>query len=482
MSEVRVRFAPSPTGYLHIGGVRTALFNWLWARRHGGSFILRIEDTDVDRNLRESTSVILESMRWLGLDWDEGPEVGGPHGPYFQSERLELYRAYAERLVATGHAFRCYATREEVEAARAAHEARGGRDFRFVSPWRDGRRPPPHSDAPYAIRLRAPRTGSTGFVDLVKGRIDVPNEQQQDFVLLRQNGLPLYNFACVVDDVEMGITLVARGDDHVVNTPPQLLLYEALGRTPPRFAHLPMILGQDGKKLSKRDGAVSTTEYRDAGYLPDALLNYLARLGWSHGDQEVFRRDELVALFDWSRVGATAARWDPKKLAYIQAEHLRALSDARIAELAMPFLERAGLRPDRRTLEAAVATVRTRAVTLVDVADMVDFYFREPPRIDEQAAARFLVESTRAAREELAALLETVEPFDAATLEARVHQWLQQTGRSLKQVAQPARVALTGRTASPGLFEVMAVLGKERTVARLRAADPRPSQLTSTGG
>jgi glutamyl-tRNA synthetase len=469
MTDVRVRFAPSPTGFLHIGGVRTALFNWLWARRHGGAFVLRVEDTDVDRNLRESVGAIFESMRWLGLDWDEGPEKGGAHGPYFQSERLEIYRTYAERLVATGHAFRCYATKEEIDAAREAHLRSGAKDFRFVSPWRDGTKPAPGESTPFSIRFRAPRTGTTGFRDLVKGRIDVPNEQQQDFVLIRQNGMPLYNFACVVDDVTMKITLVGRGDDHVVNTPPQILLYEALGAPVPAFAHLPMILGQDGKKMSKRDGAVSTTEYRDMGYVPDGVLNYLARLGWSHGDQEIFSREELIALFDWDHCGSQGARYDAKKFAFVQGEHLRRLSDGRIGELARPWIEKRGLGPDAETLAAAVATVKSRAVTLADVAEMTDFYFRDPPAMDEAAKAKFLTAETAPSRASLASLVEKVEPFDVPSLDAAVKAWLAETGKTMKDVAQPARVALTGRTQSPGLFEVMVVLGRERTLARLRA-------------
>ncbi|MCX7808226.1 MAG: glutamate--tRNA ligase, partial [Deltaproteobacteria bacterium] len=392
MEKERLRFAPSPTGYLHIGGVRTALYNWLWARKTKGVFILRIEDTDVERNTAESTQVILDSMRWLGLDWDEGPEVGGPYGPYFQMERLHIYKEFADRMVAQGSAYRCYATKEELEAERERQAKAGQPYFRYPGWWRDkGPRDWPKDDRPYVIRLKAPTRGSTGWLDLVKGRIDFPNDQQQDVVLLRSNGVPLYNFGAAIDDITMEITLVARGDDHVVNTPIQILIYQALGRTPPRFAHLPMINGPDGKKLSKRNAAVSVTEYRDMGYLPDAVLNYLARLGWSHGDQEIFTRAELIEKFDWSHVGKTPAQYDLKKFEYVQATHLRALSDEDLARQARAFLAPELVIDSEERLVRAVGTVKTRATTLVDVAQMVDFYFRDLPRYDHQAVAKHLV-------------------------------------------------------------------------------------------
>jgi glutamyl-tRNA synthetase len=469
MSDVRVRFAPSPTGYLHIGGARTALFNWLWARKKGGKFILRIEDTDRERSTRESVQAILDSMTWLGLDWDEGPRVGGPHGPYMQSDRLPIYREYAERLIRTGHAYRCYCTKEDLAAARAAHEASGSkRAFRYPGTCRARRDEP---DLPHVVRFRAPVTGTTGWVDLVKGRIDVPNDAQQDFILLRQDGVPLYNFGAVVDDLTMGITLVARGDDHVVNTPPQILLYRALGCEPPVMAHLPMILAPNGEKLSKRHAAVSVLEYRDMGYLPDAVLNYLARLGWSHGDQEIFTRDELIAKFDWEHCGRTAGKYDAKKFAYVQAEHLRRLDDPTLARHTAPFLARRGIdiAYDDPRLVAAIGTVKTRAVTYVDAAEMVDFYFREPVAMDPKAREKFLVPASADRLEALAALVAGTVPFSRAALEAKVTAWLAAEGLALKDVAQPARVAITGKAQSPGLFEVMEVLGEATTVARLRA-------------
>ncbi len=468
MSDVRVRFAPSPTGYLHIGGARTALFNWLWARKVGGKFILRIEDTDRGRNTAESVQAIFDSMKWLGLDWDEGPGIGGPNGPYFQTERLALYHAHAEQLIASGHAYRCFCTKEELGAARAAHEATGAKhSFRY--PGTCSRRTA-QPDLPYVVRFRAPTSGTTGWDDLVKGRIDVPNDAQQDFILLRNDGVPLYNFGAVVDDVTMNINLVARGDDHVVNTPPQILIYEALGYPVPSLAHLPMILAPNGEKLSKRHAAVSALEYAELGYLPDAVLNYLARLGWSHGDQEIFSRAELIEHFGWDHCGHTAGKYDAKKFLYVQTEHLRALDDATLAEHALPFLEKRGLvvAADEPRLAAAVGTVKARAATFVDVADMVDFYFREPPVFDPKAKEKFLVPANAARLEALATLVEGTAPFDHATLEAKITAWLAAEGLQIKDIAQAARVALTGRAQSPGLFEVMQVLGEERTVARLR--------------
>ncbi len=478
MAEVRVRFAPSPTGYLHIGGARTALFNWLWARKHGGTFVLRVEDTDRARSTPESVEAIYESMRWLGLDWDEGPEVGGAHGPYMQSERLALYRDYAERLVREGHAYRCYCTKEELAAARAAFDKSGQKGaFRYPGTCRDAKDEP---DRKHVIRFKSPQSGVTGWDDLVKGHIDVPNDTQQDFILLRPDGMPLYNFGAFVDDLTMGITLVARGDDHMINTAPQIFLYRAFGAEPPAFGHMPMILAPNGDKLSKRHAAVSVTEYRDMGYLPDGVLNYLARLGWSHGDQEIFTRDELVAAFSWEHVGKTGARYDLKKLAYVQAEHLRAMADEEVARRAVPFLAARGLEvdPTDRRLLTAMPLIKPRATTLVDVAEGVDYFFREPPEMEDKARRKFLVPERAAGLRDLAAVVEDVTPFDRAALEARVGAWLEEKGLAMKDVAQPARVAMTGRTRSPGLYEVMEVLGREVTLDRLREG----ARLAESGG
>ena len=477
--SVRVRFAPSPTGYLHIGGVRTALYSWLWARRHGGQFVLRIEDTDAERSTDESIEVILESMRWLGLDWDEGPGRGGDHGPYRQTERTAIYRQWAEKLVASGHAYRCFATREEIQSQREAYEKEhGAKGFRFRSPWRD--RVDGHAVEPHVIRFKTPAEGTTGWDDLLRGPIEVGNREQQDFVLLRGNGLPLYNFGCFVDDLTMDITLVARGDDHMVNTPQQLLLYRAVGAEPPRFAHLPMVLGPDGKKLSKRHAAVSVLDYRDLGYVPDGLINYLARLGWSHGDQEIFTREELVSLFDWAHVGKTASRYDKKKLAHVQSHHLRALSNERLAELVVPFMARRGLTvdPAEPRLVSAIGPVKLRVATLDELADGLDYFFREDASLtyDAKGRRKFLTPDFAGHLSKLADIASEAQPFDEATLEAQVSAWVETDELKMKNVAQPARVALTGRTASPGLYETMVLLGREATVRRLR----RGIDLTAT--
>ncbi len=472
MAEVRVRFAPSPTGYLHIGGVRTALYSWLWARQNSGTFILRIEDTDRERSTAESIQIVLDSMRWLGLDWDEGPETGGPHGPYFQSERLDIYADYAEKLLASGHAYRCYATKQEIADARDAfHKTHAKGGFRFQSPWRDRTDPPKDPNAKFVIRFRAPDEGTTGWDDAVKGRIDVPNDTQQDFILLRPNGMPLYNFGCVVDDLTMEVTLVARGDDHLINTAPQILLYEALGAEPPKFAHMPMVLAPNGEKLSKRHAAVGVLEYRDMGYLPDAVLNYLARLGWSHGDQEIFTRQELIDNFSWERVGSTAGRYDSKKFLYVQEEHLRMLPDAEIARLVVPFLAKIGIavQGDDPVLLKAIPHVKPRSATLADVADAVRYFVSEV-EFEEKGKRKFLVPENAPRLSQLADLIEQVEPFEQETLDEVVKGWLEANELSMKKVAQPARVAMTGRTRSPGLFEVMEVLGKDKTITRLRTA------------
>lgn len=473
MTEVRVRFAPSPTGYLHIGGARTALFNWLWARKHGGKFVLRVEDTDRARSTPESVQAIFDAMRWLGLDWDEGPHVGGPNGPYFQTERLALYREYADRLVDSGHAYRCYATKEELAAARAEHEARTGKKgFKYPGWWRDKGPSDWPEGRDYVYRIKVPEGGTTGWDDLVKGRIDIAHTELQDEVLMRRDGVPLYNFGCVVDDLTMGITLVARGDDHMINTPVQLLIYQALDAKVPELAHLPMILDERGKKMSKREGAGSVEAYRERGFVPDGVLNYLARLGWSHGDQELFSRDELIAAFDWKNVGREGARYDEKKFLHVQAHHLRAMPGEALAEGALPFVAQRGLDIDASDprLLPAVESVRQRAQTLDEVASMIDYYFREPPEVDEKAAKKFLVAPVKPNLESFRAMIAATDPFDAPTLEANTNAWMEANELTFKQYAQAVRVALSGRTATPGLFEVMVVLGKERTLARLDAA------------
>lgn len=469
MTKPRLRFAPSPTGYLHIGGVRTALFNWLWARKTGGTFVLRIEDTDLERSTDASREIILDSLRWLGLSWDEGPGVGGPHGPYMQTERLALYEEYAEKLIASGHAFRCYCTKEELDAQREALKKKDPKaQFKYPGTCRDRTDQP---DKKSVIRFKAPRDGAITYVDKVFGEITTPNVENQDFVIMRSDGVPLYNFGAVVDDVTMGITLVARGRDHMINTPPQILLYQALGAPVPEFAHLPMMLAANGEKLSKRHGAVSVTDYRDKGYAPAAVLNYLARFGWSFGDQEIFSKDDLIKAFSWESCGRGDGKFDEKKFLSINHEHLkteRLVPSDEYAERVLPFLARRGVEGvTKGAVLAALYTVRDRARTYVEAADMLDYFFRDAPVMDDKAQRKFLVKDAaarlRGFRDALAGATEWTE----AALEAAANAHLEATGLHIKDVAQPARVALTGRSASPGLYQVLFVLGREASLARL---------------
>jgi glutamyl-tRNA synthetase len=478
MADVRVRFAPSPTGYLHIGGVRTALFNWLWARKTGGKFVLRIEDTDQERSTPESKAIILESLRWLGLTWDEGPEVGGDHGPYVQTERLALYREYAEKLIASGKAYRCTCTKEELDAAREALKARDPKaNFKYPGTCRDKKHP---ADSRHVVRFHVPTEGAVTYVDKVFGEVRTPNAAQQDFVLLRTDGVPLYNFGAVVDDITMGITVVARGRDHMVNTPPQILIYEALGAPVPEFAHLPMMLAPSGEKLSKRHGAVSVTEYREKGYTPEGVLNYLVRFGWSCGDREIFSMAELIDAFTWETCGRGDGKFDAKKFLAVNHEHMKQehLQSAQTyAERAKPFLLARGLTlpASDDVLIAALKTVRDRSRTFLEAAEGADFYFRAEPVVDEVAATKFLVPAAADRLAGFAKALMGAPAWEEKSLDAAVHAWLEAEGLQIKDVAQAARVALTGRSASPGLFEVLAVLGRDVSLARLEAGRARAS-------
>lgn len=466
----RVRFAPSPTGYLHIGGVRTALFNWLWARKTGGTFVLRIEDTDRERSTPENEQIILRELRWLGLTWDEGPEVGGEFGPYKQMERLPLYKEYAEKLIASGAAYRCYCTKEELDRQREALKARDPKaNFRYPGTCRD--RKPPFPEVPPVLRLRAPSSGAVVYNDLVFGEVTTPNSAQQDVVLMRSDGVPLYNMGAVVDDITMRITLVARGRDHMVNTPLQILLYQALGAPLPAFAHLPLMLAPNGEKLSKRHGAVSVGEYRERGVPAAGLLNYLVRFGWSYGDEEVFSLADLVQKFDWERCGKGDGKFDAKKQAAIAFEHLKRpdlTSLEAYAEGVAPFLAKRGLADvPRDGLLAAIPSIRERAQTWVDAAEALDFFFRDPPAYDDKAVKKFLVPDKTTKLADFRDVVAGVGDFKTPAIEAAVTSWLAREKLELKDVAQPARVALTGKTASPGLYEVLELLGKERSLARL---------------
>jgi glutamyl-tRNA synthetase len=466
MAPPRVRFAPSPTGYLHIGGARTALFNWLWARHAGGTFVLRIEDTDRERSTEQAVRAILDGMRWLGLDWDEGPEVGGPYGPYFQTGRLDLYRAYADRLMKAGRAYACTCTREELDAQRKQAEARKVQ-FRYPGTCRDK---PYDPSRPHVIRFRVPETGATTYQDLVKGPITTPHDTLQDEVILRSDGVPLYNFGALVDDVAMEITLVARGDDHVNNTARQILMYQALGEEPPTFAHLPMILGADKARLSKRHGATSVLAYRDMGYLPGAVVNYLARIGWSHGDQEIFTLPELVRHFDFKDVGATAGVFNPDKMLWVNHEWMRQLSDQDLARQALPAFAAAGLPArDDAKLRHLVTLARDRAKTFGEMAQQFRWAYAAP-ELDPKAKAKFLVPESRPILEAIRDGLAAMEAPDAAGLEKLFQATAEARALGLGKVAQPVRVALTGGTASPGIYDVVLLVGKEESLRRLGQA------------
>jgi glutamyl-tRNA synthetase len=459
MSEVRVRFAPSPTGYLHIGGVRTALFNWLFARHEGGKFILRIEDTDRDRSTDEAIDVILNGLRWAGLDWDEGP--------FRQTERLELYREKAIALYDQGQAYWCTCTPEELETRRKEAQAKG-LPLKYDGRCRD-RGVSSSSEEPAALRFKSPQEGQTIVEDLIKGSIVFDNEVLDDLIILRTNGYPTYNFSVVIDDALMNITHVIRGDDHVNNTPRQVALFQGLGYPIPQFAHLPMILGADKARLSKRHGATNVLAYQEMGYLPDALINYLVRLGWSHGDQEIFSLSELIEKFSLSTVQKSAAVFNPEKLLWLNSEYLKQSSPARVGALLVPFLEEKGYNSQQPVggVEALIPSIRERAHTLVEMVEWSEPYVKDPVVMDEKAAQKFLKPDIAPSLEKFKDRIRALDEFKKDTIEPVFHQVLEEEGLKMGKLAQPLRVALTGRTTSPGIYEVMELLGQDRTVARL---------------
>ena len=458
-AKVVTRFPPSPTGYLHIGGARTALFNWLFARQQGGIFLLRIEDTDRERSSPEAAEAILESMQWLGLDWD-----GEPH---FQSARLDVHEAVVERLLSTGKAYYCRCTAEEVAKKRELARAQG-RKPRYDGTCRDlALDPSPGS----VVRLRSPRQGRIVFEDLVKGPIAVDVEELDDLVLRRADGSPTYHLAVVADDIAMGVTHVIRGDDHVNNTPRQILIYEALAEPLPRYAHVPMILGPDKARLSKRHGAMSVLAYRDMGYLPDALLNALVRLGWSFGDQERFTREEMIAKFSLEGVGKSAGIFDQEKLLDLNGYYIRNTASSALADLLVPFLQELNCGPfDRKKVVQTVDTLKPRSQTLVQMAQNGCFYFQEEIHYERKGDDKFLTSSVLGLMVDIKDRLTDWQDFSQAGLERLFLSFLEERQIKLGKIAQPLRVALTGRTASPGLFEVMEVLGKEKVLDRLAKA------------
>jgi glutamyl-tRNA synthetase len=467
-SPPRVRFAPSPTGYLHIGGARTALFNWLYARRHGGSFILRVEDTDRVRSTAESVQAILDGLHWLGLDWDEGPGVGGAAGPYFQTERLGLYHAQADALIAQGKAYLCYCTKEELDERRAIFEKQK-RQYRYEGTCRNRTDVPAGRTA--VVRFRMPDAEETlSYTDEVIGRISKQTSDLDDFVMLRADGIPLYNFGCVVDDHAMAITLVVRGQEHINSTFPQLMLYRALGWTPPAMAHLPLILGPDREKLSKRrHPEADVMLHKSQGILPEALVNFIARLGWSHGNDEVLSRAQMVEWFGFDHVGSTSGVWNPEKLLWLNQHYLKALPEDDIAARLLPFLSQVGVEAagDPR-LKRIVVALRERSKTLVEMAELAKPFFLRVP-VDAKAGAKHLDEAGRRALALAREALHAVEPWTVPNIDAAFKAVAEAAGLGMGKVAQPVRVAVMGIPISPPIGETLELLGKVETLERIDA-------------
>ena len=456
--QVVTRFAPSPTGFLHIGGARTALFNWLFARHHGGKALLRIEDTDTKRSTPEAIDAILDGLAWLGLEWDEDV--------VFQSERGARHVEIAEQLLATGHAYKCYATTEELEEMRAAQRA-AKQPLRYDGRWRD--RDPSHAPlgAPYVIRLKTPDEGETTIEDRVQGKVTVRNAEIDDYVLLRADGTPTYMLAVVVDDHDRGVTHVIRGDDHLNNAFRQLPIYRAMEWSEPVYAHIPLIHGSDGAKLSKRHGALGAETYHDEfGILPEALFNYLLRLGWGHGDREEIDRDEAIALFDLDGVGKSPSRFDLKKLQNLNGHYIREADDARLASL---VAQRIGADADEALLAQAMPVLKTRARDLDELAEGAAFLFKTRPLAMTEKAQALLEGDARAILGQIAARLRAENNWTIEALEATTKSFAEELGLGLGKLAQPMRAALTGTTTSPGIFDVLVLLGREEALARLDA-------------
>ncbi len=459
MNQIITRFPPSPTGFLHVGGARTALFNWLYARHMNGKFVLRIEDTDAARSSQASVDAIFEALEWLGIDWDEGP--------FYQSQRLSIYQEHISKLLDDGHAYYCTCSPERLEAMRSQAMASGGKP-KYDGTCRDLALP--KSDHA-VVRFKAPLNGTTVLEDVVKGNIVFQNDELDDFIIARSDGSPTYNFVVVVDDLTMHINTIIRGDDHVMNTPKQILLYQALGAQLPVFAHVPMVLGNDRSRLSKRHGATSVTAYREMGYLPEAFVNYLVRLGWSYGDQEYFTRDELIEKFTLDNIGRAAGIFDQEKLTALNAAHIQAASSRSIAGLLVPFLEQNDIRvePDDH-LVRVVETLVPRSKTLTEMAAAADFYFAQAIDYEPKAAKKFLKPQTREPLDLLMNALADIVDFSEEKLENAFKSVMTQTGLKLGKIAQPVRVALTGRTASPGIFEIIEIIGKQKVLQRLKQA------------
>ncbi len=454
---VRTRFAPSPTGFLHIGGLRTALFCWLYARRHAGRFVLRIEDTDLERSTSEAIQQILDGMQWAGLEHDEGP--------FYQTKRFGRYAEVIEELLATGHAYRCYCTKQELEELRAAQTARGEKP-RYDGRWRDRTDSLP-GVAP-VVRFKNPLAGEVVVEDVVHGPVVFQNAELDDLIIARSDGTPTYNFCVVVDDMDMEITHVIRGDDHLNNTPRQMNMLLALGRKPPVYAHLPMILGPDGAKLSKRHGAVSVLQYRDEGFLPEAVLNYLVRLGWSHGDQEIFSIEEMVRLFDIADVNKSASAFNFEKLAWLNQQHMMHAPVRRVASFLRWHLDQAGIRADDDAqLEAIVLVQRERAKTLKEMAANSVFFFRAPTAYDDKAVRKHVTPEIISALREILPALESLPDWSAPAIHELLGAFAVAKGLNLGKLAQPIRLAVCGGTVSPPIDATLAILGRAEALGRL---------------
>ena len=459
--SVRTRFAPSPTGYLHIGGVRTALFNWLYARHCGGTFVLRIEDTDKERSTNESVQAILEGMAWMGLDYDEGP--------IYQSDRLERYKEVIDQLLDAGQAYRCYCTREELDKVREEQRAQGIKP-RYNRHCRDQHNPE-RPDVESVIRFKNPLEGSVQFDDAIRGQIVISNEELDDLVITRANGTPTYNFAVVVDDIDMGITHVIRGDDHVNNTPRQINIFKVLGAALPIFVHVPMIVGGDGQRLSKRHGAVSVLQYRDEGFLPEAMQNYLVRLGWSSGDQEIFSLDEMISSFDIQNVNRAASAFDVDKLKWLNQHYIKASDSAQLVSLLSDRLKDRGIDVSSGPpVDDVVSALRERAQTLDEMADKSEYFFSEFEDYDVNAAQKHLRPVARDMLADVRSRLSVVEPWSAELIHAQVMATVEDYDAKLGKLAQPLRVAVSGTAATPPIDETLLLVGKARTVDRIDRA------------
>ena len=459
--SVRTRFAPSPTGYLHIGGVRTALFNWLYARHCGGTFVLRIEDTDKERSTNESVQAILEGMAWMGLDYDEGP--------IYQTDRLERYKEVIDQLLDAGQAYRCYCTREELDKVREEQRAQGIKP-RYNRHCRDQHNPE-RPDVESVIRFKNPLEGSVQFDDAIRGQIVISNEELDDLVITRANGTPTYNFAVVVDDIDMGITHVIRGDDHVNNTPRQINIFKVLGAALPIFVHVPMIVGGDGQRLSKRHGAVSVLQYRDEGFLPEAMQNYLVRLGWSSGDQEIFSLDEMISSFDIQNVNRAASAFDVDKLKWLNQHYIKASDSAQLVSLLSDRLKDRGIDVSSGPpVDDVVSALRERAQTLDEMADKSEYFFSEFEDYDVNAAQKHLRPVARDMLADVRSRLSVVEPWSAELIHAQVMATVEDYDAKLGKLAQPLRVAVSGTAATPPIDETLLLVGKARTVDRIDRA------------